>query len=58
MDKAAVVHIYNGLLLIVIKRITFESVPMRWMNLEFIIQSEVSQKEENRYRILTHINGI
>ena len=52
------VHIYNGLLLIVIKRITFESVPMRWMNLEFIIQSEVSQKEENRYRILTHINGI
>ena len=40
------VHIYNGLLLIVIKRITFESVPMRWMNLEFIIQSEVSQKEK------------
>ena len=42
----------------VIKRITFESVVMRWMNLEFIIQSDVSQKEENRYRILIHINGI
>ena len=39
----------------VIKRITFESVVMRWMNLEFIIQSDVSQKEENRYRILIHI---
>ena len=42
----------------VIKRNTFESVLMRWMNLEFIIQSEVSQKEENRYRLLIHINRI
>ena len=31
---------------------------MRWMNLEPIIQSEVSQKEENKYCILTHIYGI
>ena len=30
---------------------------MRWMNLETIIQSEVSQKEEDKY-ILTHIHGI
>ena len=31
---------------------------MRWMNLEPVIQSEVSQKEKNKYRILIHINGI
>ena len=41
-----------------IKRNTFESVVMRWMNLEPIIQSEVSQKEKDNYRILTHIYGI
>ena len=39
----------------VIKRNTFESVLMRWMNLEPIIQSEVSQKEKNKYCILTHL---
>ena len=38
-----------------IKGNTFESVLMRWMKLEPIIQSEVSQKEYNKYRILTHI---
>ena len=32
-----------------IKRNAFESVLMRWMNLEPIIQSEVSQKEKNKY---------
>ena len=36
----------------------FESVLMRWMNLEPIIQSEVSQKEKDKYHILTHIYGI
>ena len=41
-----------------IKRNTFESVLMRWMNLESIIQSEVSQKEKDKYCILTHIYGI
>ena len=41
-----------------IKRNTSESVPMRWMNLEPIIQSEVSQKERNKYRTLMHIYGI
>ena len=41
-----------------IKRNTSESVLMRWMNLEPIIQSEVSQKEKDKYRILTHIHGI
>ena len=38
-----------------IKRNAFESVLMRWMNLEPIIQSEVSQKEKDKYHILTHI---
>ena len=38
-----------------IKRNTFESVLMRWMNLEPIIQREVSQKEKDKYRILTYI---
>ena len=38
-----------------IKRNAFESVLMRWMNLEPIIQSEVSQKEKDKYRILMHI---
>ena len=37
---------------------TFESVLMRWMKLEPIIQSEVSQKERHQYSILTHIYGI
>ena len=37
---------------------TFESVLMRWMKLEPIIQSEVSQKEKRQYSILTHIYGI
>ena len=37
---------------------TFESVLMRWMNLEHIIQSEVSQKEKYKYSILMHIYGI
>ena len=37
-----------------IKRNTIESVLMRWMNLECIIQSEVSQKEKSKYHILMH----
>ena len=41
-----------------IKRNAFESVLMRWMNIEPIIQGEVSQKEKVRYRILMHIYRI
>ena len=41
-----------------IKKNTFESLLMRWMKLEPIIQSEVSQKEKHQYSILTHIYGI
>ena len=38
-----------------IKKNTFESVLMRWMKLEPIIQSEVIQKEKHQYSILTYI---
>ena len=41
-----------------IKKNSFESVLMRWMKLEPIIQSEVSQKEKHQYSILMHIYGI
>ena len=56
MDKEVVVYIHNGVL--VIKMNGFESVLMRWMNLEPVIQSEVSQKENDKYCILMHIYGI
>ena len=41
-----------------IKRNAFESILMRWMNLEPIIQSEVSQREKDKYHVLKHIYGI
>ena len=41
-----------------IKTNAFESVLMQWMNLEPVIQSEVSQKEKDKCCILTHIYGI
>ena len=41
-----------------IKKNSFESILMRWMKLEPIIQSEVSQKDKDHYNILTHIYGI
>ena len=41
-----------------IKRNAFESVLMTWMNLEPTTQSEVSQKEKDKYCILNHIYGI
>ena len=42
----------------IIKKNAFESVLMRWMNLEPIIQSEVSHKEKYKYHILTCIYRI
>ena len=56
MDKEVVVHIYNGILLSH-KRNETESFVETWMDLESVIQSEVSQKEKNKYRILTHVCG-
>jgi len=41
-----------------LKRNEFESVLVRWMNLEPVTQSEVSQKEKNKYSIFIHIYGI
>ena len=57
MYKEAVVHIYNGILLIY-KKNKFELVIVRWMNLEFVIQSKASQKEKSKCHILMHIYAI
>ena len=51
-------YIYTMVYYSAIKKNTFESVLMRWMKLEPIIQSEVSQKEKHQYSILMHIYGI
>ena len=52
MDKVDVVHIYNGIPLSHKKK-AFESLLVRWMNLESVIQTEASQKEKDKYPILT-----
>ena len=57
MDKEAVVHIHYGMLLSH-KKNSFESVLMRWVKLEPIIQNEVSQKDKDQYNMLMHIYGI
>ena len=44
-------YIYTIEYYLAIKRNAFESVPMRWMNLDPIIQSEVNKKEKNKYYI-------
>ena len=41
-----------------IKKNEFESVLLRWMNLESIVQNEVIQKEKDKYCILMHVYGI
>ena len=51
------VHIHNGYYS-AIKRNAFESVLIKWVKLEPIIQSEVSQKKKDKYHILTHIYEI
>ena len=51
-------HVYTMEYYSAIKRNAFESVLMRWINLETIMQSEVGQKEKDKYCILTHIYGI
>ena len=58
MNKEVVVHIYTMEHYSAIKRNAFESVLMRWMNLQPIIQSEISQKEKHKYCILMHIYRI
>ena len=51
-------HMYMMEYYSAIKRNASESRIMRWMNLEPIIQSKVSQKEKNKYYTLMHIYGI
>ena len=51
-------HIYAMEYYSAIKRNKIRSFVETWMDLETVIQSEVSQKEKNKYRILTHISGI
>ena len=57
IDKEVLVHMHNGILLSY-KKNMFESVLMRWMKLEPIIQSEAGQKEKQQYSIPMHIHGI
>ena len=52
--KEDVAYIYNGILLSH-KRREIELFVVRWMDLVTVIQSEVSQKEKNKYRMLTYI---
>ena len=51
-------HIYTMEYYSAIKRNVIELFVVRWMDLESVIQSEVSQKEKNKYLILTHIYAI
>ena len=56
MDKEDVAHMYIGILVIKINKI--ELFVVKWMDLESVLQSEVSQKEKIIHRMLTHIYGI
>ena len=51
-------HIYTKEYYSAIKRNKTELFVVRWLDLESVIQSEVSQKEKNKYCMLTHIYGI
>ena len=58
MDKDDVAHIYTMEYYSAIERNETELSVVRWMDLQSVIQSEVSQKEKNKYHMLTHIYGI
>ena len=51
-------HIYTMEYYSVIKRNQIELFVVRWMDIETVLQSEVSEKEKNKYCMLTHIYGI
>ena len=55
MDKEDVVHIHNGILLIVIKKNEILSFATTWMNLEIIILVEISQTEKEKYHMILFI---
>ena len=57
MDKD-VLHVYDTIeYYSAINRNKIGSFVEMWMDLESVLQSEVSQKEKNKYHILTHIQG-
>ena len=51
-------HIYTMEYYSTIKRNHIELLVLRWMDLETVIQSKVSQKEKNKYRMLTRVYGV
>ena len=51
-------HIYAMEYYLAIKRNKIELFVQTWMDLESVILSEVSQREKNKYHMLTHIYGI
>ena len=58
MDKEDVIHIYSRIFLSLKKEKKNVLFAERWMDLEIVMQSEVSQKDKNKCHILTHICGI
>ena len=56
-DRKDMVYTYTMEYYSAIKKNTFESVLMRWMKLEPIMQSEVSQKEKHQYNLLTFMGS-
>ena len=58
MDKEDIVCIYNRILLSHTKERNWVICSHTWLNLESVIQSEVSQKQKNKYQVLTNIYGI
>ena len=57
MAKEVVVYLYKGIL-ITLKKSEFGSLELRWMNLQPVMESEVSQKEKTKCCILMSIYGI
>ena len=53
MNKEDIAHVYSKIL--VIKRSKIRSFVEMWLDMESVIQSEVSQKEKSKHCILTHI---
>ena len=58
IDGSPLVSSVHGILLSYKKELLLESVLMRWMNLEPIVQSEVSQKDKDKYCLLMHMYGL
>ena len=51
-------HLYTMEYYSAINRNGIELFVVRWMDLETVLQSEVSEKEKNKYLMLTHIHGV